>query len=308
MIRRVYLLAVIMALVLPVGARCANPLEVVKQAQTANKRVSYRGMKEASLFFAGKFTTATLKVVHKKPDKTRTDFITPDSIAGVIIIQNGSSLWRYSPDSELWEKKQLADPDATEGLHPDLIKNFNIKLIGRERVAGRATYVIQAVPHNPSETARRLWVDESSYLVIRTQVEDPRGAVVNSSRFTSIEINPKDITDNAFRVTGRVHSAPKPGPREFGAILPKYLPSGYRLFASTSITVNGTSCAHMQFSNGSNIISLFERKAADNSDKTPVPHKSNVATVLTWSHGGIVFTLIGNVSNRELIKIADSMR
>lgn len=265
-------------------------------------------MKVARLYFGGAYTTSTLKILHQKPDKTRTDYFSPGCVAGFIVIQDGSNVFTYLPSLDVWEKKPASEAVSPEALRPDLVKNFDIRLIGSAVVAGRSAYVILATPHNPDETARRLWIDEASYLVIGMQVEDPRGTIVNSSHYTSIELNPTDIGPDAFRITGKVRDVPKPARVEFESLVPKYLPSGYRLYVSTSITVNGASCAHMQFSNGSNVISLFERRGEDAIDRSPVPHKSNVTSVLTWSRDGIVFTLIGDVAHKELVKIADSMR
>ncbi len=65
-------------------------------------------------------------------------------------------------------------------------------------------------------------------------------------------------------------------------------------------------CVHIQFSNSSNLISLFERKGVG--EREPAPVKSKVTNVLTWSRKRIVFTLIGDVHSSELRKIAASMR
>lgn len=308
MIRRAALLGLSIAGLMCSDVYAADPVELVKNAQQAGKHVSYRGMKTANVYFGGVHTTSTMKVLHMKPDKTRTDFFTPGAIAGVIVIQNGDDIWTYSPVLDAWEQRSPAIKYSPDALLPDLTKSFDLKLAGKETVAGRSTYIVHAAPKNRAEAGRRLWIDESTHLIVKSQIEDRNGTVLNSSRYTSIDINPKDISPDAFRIDGRIAAQSKASSTTFRTVTPKYLPSGYKLIATSMITINDTACAHMQYSNGTNIISLFQRKGDADKDKSPAPIKSNVANVLTWAQDGMVFTLIADVSSRELNKIAESMR
>ena len=62
----------------------ATATDVLRRAEVANKQVSYRGTKVAAVYFGGNVRTAALKVVHLKPDKTRTNTILPSHSRGLL--------------------------------------------------------------------------------------------------------------------------------------------------------------------------------------------------------------------------------
>jgi len=285
----------------------ANVAEVLRKAEAADKHVSYRGTKTATVCFDGRSATATLKVIHLKPDKTRTQYFAPTALAGIIVIQDGIDFWKYSPREHAWEPIRQPCPQQGGICHQAALENFDLKLIGDDRVAGRPTYVLYAVPRHRGESAHRLWVDRDCFLIIATQVEASNGAVVSSSRYDHVEINPPDISPSLFKVSGKV-SAPScgAGSARFVVVKPSYLPSGYRLVGRSCLTINGASSSHLQFTNGANTISLFQRR--EQKDAPPAKVASKVTNVLTWARSGMRFTLMGDVPRTELQKIADSVR
>ena len=293
------------ACIAPAAALAGDPSELLRKAEAADRNVSYRGMKAASFYFAGHMGHAALKIVHLKPDKTRTEYFSPKILAGIVLIRDGAKSWRYSPQEDTWEETGFR-PTFTEGaIERGAFDNFQLRLVGTEQVAGRQTYIILAAPRSDGEAAHRLWVDKEVYLIIATEVEAPNGSVVNSSRFTTITVNPDDISPSAFKVNGKVKPVSPPSPVGFIVAKPSYLPKGYALVGQATLTVNGRSCAHLQFSNGANTISLFQRTAGG---EKPKVMRSSITQVLCWKREGILYTLMGDVPSAELRKIADSIR
>lgn len=300
------LLPFLIPLLLAPGALLgASAVDVLRKAQDSDKQTSYRGMKVATIRAGGGSTTATLKVVHLKPDKTRTEYFAPSALAGIIVIQDGSVLWKYYPKDEAWERLNACVRQSPEAIRHEAFENYEIRLVGTEEVAGRSAYVIHAVPKRRGEWARRLWVDREHYVIIGTQVETASGKVINSSRYTSVEINPRDISAQAFKVTGKIKEQPSADSVGFKVEKPTYLPSGYRLVGTSSLSLNGASCSHLQYSNGVSTISLFQRKAS----RKPAPSckDGSLANLLSWVRDGMQFTLMGEVPLAELRKISESM-
>jgi negative regulator of sigma E activity len=283
----------------------ATPADVLRKAAEADKHVDYRGMKTATIAFGHGTAVATMKVIHLRPDMTRTIYFTPDVLAGIVVIQDGSDLWRYRPKENVWEPVKC--PPLSADVTREVLHNYDLKLTGTDRVAGRTAYVIQAVPRTQGDAAHRLWVDTDCYLIVGTQVESNSGAIVRSSRYVSLSVNPGDIPKSLFEVKGKIVAAPRPASADdFKVLKPSYLPTGYRLVGLSRIVVNGFFCAHSQFSNGGTTISLFQQKGSGPSPKTRV--NSKVTNIIAWARDGMQFTLMGDISHAELQKIANSVK
>ncbi len=306
MIKVKALLFTILALLASSPVFPADVKELLHKAEVAERYISYRGMKVVTFDFGGNVTSAKFKILHLQPDKTRTEFFTPCALAGIIVIQNGDRFWKYYPKREVWEESPrplILPPDI---VYDEALHNYDLHLIGSDTVAGRPTHVVQAIPYSRFDTARKVWIDKDYFLVVKSQVENRRGEVVNSAAFTDIDYNPRDIEASSFKVKGKVIQAPKPGYMNFDIVKPTYLPKGYKLTGVTRLSVNGRCSAHLQFSNGAYTISMFERK--DPKDSAIKEIKSKVTNVFTWTRNGVRFTLMGDVPESELRKIADSTK
>ena len=288
---------------IPVIVFGANAIDVLRRSKDADKYVSYRGLKIVNVYFSGKSAASTLKVIHLRPNRTRTEYYTPVQLAGTVLIEDGLSVWKYDPRESEWEKVCVRSSKC--GALDKALENYDVELIGNDRVAGRPTYVIHAIPRLSGERAHRIWIDKDYFLTIRTEVESPHGVVIDSSRYTDIDINPGNILPSTFKIAGKVKSAPKNKSNITNVIKPSYLPKGYKLVAVGSLSINCSCCAHLQFSNGVNTISMFQRPT----DKCAEPSRiGSTSNALTWARDGVLYTLMGKVSRSELQKIANSTR
>ncbi len=297
---------ILCALVGPALGRDIAPADLLKRAANADKHVDYRGKKTATITFGRGSAHVVMKVIHLRPDMTRTEYFSPDALAGMIMIQNGPDLWKYRPREEAWEQIRCPCP-STEVIRAEAFRNYDLRLVGTERIAGRVAHVIRAIPHNRGDASHRLWVDRESDLIIATQVESDSGAVLRSSRYVNLSVNPGDISRSVFQISGKVLPAPKrpkSGPDK--VLRPAYLPNGYKLVSTSRLNLNGFGCAHLQYSNGASAISLFQQQSSDEVPKGLV--NSKVTNVITWVRDGMRLTLMGDISKAELKKIADSIK
>ena len=284
----------------------ADARDVMRRAESADKRLNYRGIKITTVNFESGSVTSKLKVVHLRPNLTRTEYYTPSALAGIVVIQNGLDFWKFIPRNKSWEhlcpRVILSDDSYGHGF----LTNFNLQIVGSEHVAGRPTYVVQAVPKRGIEYSHRVWVDKEHYFIIRTEAETPNGRILNSSKYLKIDLNPQAISRSNFKVSGKVISQSKVKNVGFKISKPKYLPSGYKLMGITCMRLNGRSCVHLQYSNGVNSISLFEHKF--DCYKPSPPIKSRITNIYSWTRRNISYTIMSDLSHLELQKIARSTR
>lgn len=280
--------------------------DIVRKAQSASAHVSYRGTKEACIVTDGRPVCSVMHVTHMKPDKTRTQYSSPKLVAGVVVVQSGANTWKRAPRAKEWEQLHYAALAPPAGMIDVALANYNVRLIGSQKMAGRDAYVVMASPKRVGESVMRLWIDKHSYLTLRTQEENPPGRITSSSRFTSITLNPPNISPSLFAVKAKGGAASSACKMGFRVIKPRYLPKGYKLVGQTMGEVSSCACVHLQFSNGVNTLSLFERCCGCGVKAPKVPAKC--AGVMTWVRRDMLFTLVGDLPRAELQKIADSTK
>lgn len=302
---------ILLPVALLVGTCCAahgmTAVEIVRRAHDADCHVSYRGIKSTLVHTGSTQARAIIKVVHLAPNKLRKEYFAPASMAGTVVVQNGCQVWKRDPYDPTWEvaSSDRYGPSRSANCEAAL-KNYDVKLLGSGKVAGRDAHIIRAVHNNGKEPRCTIWVDKQCFLVLKTVAETPEGVLRSSSGFTSIAINPSDISPSIFAVGGKVQSITTPSGLDFPVRKPSYLPKGYKMIGFTKENVCGHPCAHLQYSNGVNTISLFERKYTGPSRAPKVPDK--LATVITWVRDNTLFTLVGEAPRSELQKVADSTK
>lgn len=302
-----YTCALLIVLVCPptLGATVS---EVLRRAEQAEKLVSYRGVKYASVRCCGEDEIRfKMGVIHLKPDKTRVTYLAPSTLAGMVTVRNGSHRWQYYPKQKRWVSCRGCPSPNSFRVSGQLLRNYKVRITGTERVAGRDAYVVSAMPKLRGEPTHRIWIDRQRYIVLGTETKTGDGRVIRSSRFLSLSLDPKDIKPSLFQVKGNPGSVPKNGSKTgFRVLKPGYLPAGYKLIGASTSWVNGYACSHLRFSNGVDTVSLFQHQAGKMFPECEFLNK--VTNVISWVKNGMHFTLMGDLSRSELQKIADSVR
>ncbi len=276
----------------------------LKVARSADRSVSYRGLKEACLACGAASETAKYKVVHLKPDLTRTEYYSPKSVAGTLIVRRGASITKYSPGIGVWDRMSVPSSRDSE-IQPLPLPDSVYSMEGITAVAGRPVYVVAAKSNSNTGLIQRFWVDKACNLILATELRTAKGELLGYSRFVSIKIEPKDISGTAFREPTSELASDAKAHHSFRVATPRYLPKGYSLSGVGSMIVNAQPVVHVQFSNGEMVLSLFQRRT--DKDLALSETRSGGTTVLTWAKKGTLFTLLGKAPSSQLRKIALSI-
>ncbi|MFN3421494.1 MAG: sigma-E factor regulatory protein RseB domain-containing protein [Armatimonadota bacterium] len=189
----------------------------------------------------------------------------------LVLLDDGKSVYRLLPR----QRFAVRMPIVSQKLNFELLKrNYEIRLLPSEQIAGRDCYVLAAQPKHPNNPSRKVWVDKSHFVVLRDEILNSDGTPIRIFVVRSINFN-ADIDESLFSIpTGwQVSNAPY-RPIEnlslaeaekiagFEVRLPQFVPEGYRL-SGVGVTYcqHGTPIVHLQYSDGLNTISVFERPA-----------------------------------------------
>ncbi len=189
----------------------------------------------------------------------------------LVLLDDGKSVYRLLPRWRI----AVRMPIVSQKLNFDLLrKNYELRLLPSEQVAGRDCYVLAAQPKHRSNPMRKVWVDKIHFVVLKDELLDPDGTPIRIFVVRSINFN-ANVDESLFSVPSgwQVTNAPYRPVADlsldeaekiagFKIRLPQFVPEGYQL-SSVGVTYcqHGTPIVHLQYSDGLNTISVFEKPA-----------------------------------------------
>ena len=111
--------------------------------------------------------------IYRHNDEVRT--VWPQSSTAVVERRETLATWSTTPQS--------VDPRAAD--------NYDVRHEGEARVAGREAAVLMLTPRDALRFMQRLWADQATGLMLRADVLAPDGSLLESSAFSTIELDVK---------------------------------------------------------------------------------------------------------------------
>ena len=192
---------------------------------------------------------------------------------------------------------------------------YKLELKGHERVAGREANHVAVIPRDNFRYGRGYWTDQQTGLLLRADLIDEHGKVLEQILFTSLEIRdavPKKslIPENSakdFIVLKPVEPNASAQELRWEAAS---LPPGFELELTRYIAMNGKPepVEHHVYGDGLASVSVFVETA--NSDKKEFTGHSHMGAVnaYAWRTGDARVVVVGEVPATTVETIATSMR
>ncbi|MFM1655699.1 DUF4367 domain-containing protein [Brevibacillus sp. B_LB10_24] len=183
---------------------------------------------------------------------------------------------------------------------------------------------------NRSLTKQKIWMSED-FKPAKAEIMDTNMNTVVEITFSNFTFNPtfeKDAFDKDRNMTGALSSIPtlsqngttgKTPSGPFGVIIPEYVPDGVKLIGTESLTQNGEPVVVLHYQGDSSNYKLMESRpnAATVSYEQGLPvdlgftigvltSTSEQRRLLTWELDGVEYTLTGDLSEEEMVRVASS--
>jgi len=264
--------------------------------------------------------------VFKKPNK----FWMHDKSRGLLIVSNGEKMWIYNEKKNKVTVTNITmpiyemNPDYGE-IIKDMLKRYDVKLLGSEKVSDRDCYVVQLTPKNGENVEIKMWVDKEFWYPLK--IEYRMGEIKSTAEYLNVEFN-TGVSDDLFQFTPPKGAKVKTGNLgikkfdsveeaqkhvDFRILKPTYT-AGYEL---KSVTVMSNSVILM-YAKDDKMLMINEDKGEKpskipNAEKVKVGDSEGLyaeiygSNILVFKKGDIVVTITGKMDKEELIKIAESM-
>ncbi|MFA0749960.1 MAG: hypothetical protein SLRJCFUN_000363, partial [Candidatus Fervidibacter sp.] len=218
-------------------------------------------------------------------------------------------------------------------------RNYDLRFVGRDKVADLPCLVVELVPKFKENPKRRLWIHPPTRLPLRLERYDPDGKLRVRISFTEVQIDrplpllifdtnpPPDWQQVEVSVQRQsIHVSEAPQVLGFALLLPTWVPPGYVLDGIFALQDRRFKVAHIVYTDGISVISLFEHPAPKEpyeprpfrpemrerrpprSDMgLPPPLRMFPQQWLRRDIAGIRIVLVGETSKEWLERIADSL-
>ena len=258
-----------------------------------------------------------------------------DKTNDILTVSNGSTLWIYDNKSNTVTVMRITSSIASTEMSTemidygaivkDILKRFEVKLLGSEKVAGKDCYVLLLKPKNETVYSTiKMWVEKEYWMPLKTEMSD---GINVTTEYLNIEIN-TGVSDDvfefkppegakiirkefSFKSFSSVEEAQKHAP--FKILTPNYT-AGCEL-KSVSIINNVT--VSLSYSDDKGTYISVEETLNQSLPKTGEDVKIGDAEgkytemfgigSVAFKKGDLLIRVSGKIDKEELIKIAESI-
>jgi outer membrane lipoprotein-sorting protein len=313
------------------AAATPGAIAILKMALDAPRLIDYEGTKIITALRNGQMETVTVAESHKRPNSLRLEYLSPEDVAGRVIVDDGAVAMHYEPAlNMLFVDRSIQDTGGGANLTL-LTRNYDIVLLGTDEVIGRQAYVLSLTPHGTG-VQRQLWVDRLTGTVLRSEDRDASRGLVLTTYFSRISFS-LNLPQAYFRYRppagarlvelqtlagGGMNPAQLQQQVGFPVLVPPALPEGYTFRGGAVSRFGSLVSAYLRYSDGGSIISFFEAPAGSigwPAIGIPVRVQSQPGRfidlgylrVLIWEQRGLRITAVGTAPSDTLMLVASQL-
>lgn len=290
-----------------------TPLSILKEVPSAYSKVSYEGVRISINWLDPKTPVVISRITHQQVWE-RIVIIAPPSQSGIIVIRQGNAIsYENLPGSPIkLVPGEIMDLDL-------LFKNYEVNLIGKEKVAGRSAYIMEIRPRFPGRPYKDIWVDQQNFIILKNQDYSAEGKKAQLSFFVEINFKSPVGKEEFDYNLPKEEVPPAEVPLEeiqkylpFAILIPSYLPSGFIFQQAILIPRNQQPVLHLIYGDGLCAISLFEESAGRGffifrPSQEAIRQEEGESKIVRWRQGRSIITVVSELSWEEIEKITKSI-
>jgi sigma-E factor negative regulatory protein RseB len=195
---------------------------------------------------------------------------------------------------------------------------YDAELIGRDRIAGYPAVIIAIEPRDKMRYGYRIWLEEDSGMVLRSDIMDTNAKVIEQMMFTDIslqspvseEMLKPTVAHEGFKViTDQMDSPQQPGIEPSAWTFEK-MPKGFRITSQSikSMPMKKHPVEHFVLSDGLASVSVYIEQSASDDGQT-LEGESNMGSVNAYGRqiADHRITVMGEVPRATVKQIAESV-
>jgi len=296
------------------GAPDADPRVWLQRMGEAVENSSYEG---TFVHFIKGDTAETLRIVHRVTETGRVSerLISQDGSGREIIRNDDEVRCILENEKSVVVEKRESSPllSSLPNYRRELDALYRFESVGRDRVAGRDTRVIEVRPRDEFRYGHRLWLDEQTAMPLRSELIDNSGAMVEQVRFTSITWR-DNISDEELksRLPDETYTLDVQKPADIRADASDWqaeaLPRGFKLTVARTHDAEEQKVDHYVYTDGLASVSVFVEPTQ--ADAEPMSGLSAIGSANAYATtvDGYQVTAVGEVPPSTVEMIGASLK
>ncbi|ALP53026.1 hypothetical protein Tel_07570 [Candidatus Tenderia electrophaga] len=172
---------------------------------------------------------------------------------------------------------------------------YTLELMGEDRTAGLDTKVVSVVPKDEYRYGYRLWLDQTTGLLLKSDLLARDGSILEQVMFTSLEVIEPEALENVSPPHEREHSGHTSNkPQSELPWTVEKLPSGFELLESQPV-VNHGDVLHLVYSDGLASVSVFVESAKSEGEAFVGVSRMGAVNAYGAVQNGYQLTVVGEV-------------
>ncbi len=265
--------ASVLVLALLVNEVSASPSDWLMKINRAAAEVNFSGI----FVYTHEGKLEVMQVVRRVDDGVMQERLYALNGEAREIIRDMSRVWCYIPDQNVGvhDFRQISEsgfPRMVAGDFSKLSKNYTFTEGGYARIADRRAHQVNVIPKDPYRYGYILWADEETGLLLRSDLVDLAGNVIEQYMFVDVEIG-IDIPDSALKaVSNKDHlewfgnaNPPISAPSTTSNWVVGQIPGGYQLskHIRRMSPMEAGEVEHLVYTDGLSTISVFIKQARE---------------------------------------------
>ena len=289
--------------------------QLINEMSSASRQLNYDGI---FVYRHGSRLDA-MRIIHKaNGGKEQERMVSLNGFAREVI-RDSESVTCYFPDNhavmvEKSRPKKILSTQLPEPIEK-IAGYYAFSVGGKDRVAGRPTWIVNIVPKDDYRYGYQLWIDEETKLMLKSELKDDSGWPVEQILFTKIEFLPDvppDLLKPAISGKGYTWYSSPAGTSvasDKSAWEVTSLPGGFLLSSreKQDAVDEHMPMEHIVYSDGLAMVSVFIEKINTQPEQAPGTSKiGGINTFATYTNGYQV-TAVGEVPQKTVRQMANSV-
>ncbi|EKF73942.1 negative regulator for alginate biosynthesis [Alcanivorax hongdengensis A-11-3] len=301
------------------------PLAVKAEAPSASDLLQQMAHASRSLDYQGRFLyqfgaeVSTMDIRHAVIDGKEYQRLTHLDGRLVEVLRRGDEVLCLHPDGSLTRlaHDQGGPFNLGERLARDVPEQYNVLVDGDSRVAGRIATVLRVAPLDTHRYGYRLWLDDDSHLLLKSETVDGSGVALERVEFVTLALAPR-LSQSDFAAPPSSHEnalqeVPGNTPDAHLALEAQWLPGGFEAMQEDwrRSEKNRAPVAAQGYSDGLATFTVFVEAVSDGSVEEGVSRVGPTVAVsrrLTAPSGAYLVTLVGEIPQATAERVIGNIR